>query len=118
MRLAIFWIFAAAITLGGCRKPPPQTAVIYDATHEQFVSLTHVGAKPPSSLAWRITGKLDGSGTVVVLRDGRPVQTHSLAAGAIDVEWRGAWPSRQITFHYLPGSVKHGSLQVLCRFRD
>jgi hypothetical protein len=112
-------LLAVCVIFAGCRSHTPQYVTINDATREQILTLTRLGSHPgPSSIRLRITGKIDGAATLIVLRETRPYKTLELTAGPIDTEWHDDWQSNQLSLHYLPGTVKTGGLQIAYVFSD
>jgi hypothetical protein len=114
-----FLLLAACFALAGCRSQPARYVTITDATREQILTLTRLGNHPgPASIRLRVTGKIDGAASLIILRQSRPDETLALAAGPVDTDWHGDGPGNQLSLHYRPGTVKNGALQITYQFSD
>ncbi len=118
-KLTLALLLAASVVFTGCRSHARRYLTITNPAGEQILSLTRLGTHAStSSVHLRVTGKIDGDATLVLLQEKQPRQTLTLATGAVDTSWHGDWSGNQMTLHYLPGTVKSGGLQITCVFSD
>ena len=119
MRKFMILLLVAGMIVSGCRSRAPRYLTIANPASEQILSLTRLGSHPDkSTLKLRVTGKIDGAAKLILLQGKQPRETLSLAAGAVDTNWRGDWSGNELGVHYVPVSVKGGGLQITCEFSD
>ena len=109
-------LLAVPVLVVGCSKYDGKI-IIADVTKSTQVTLR--AAKPSGTvvgISIRGRGRLDGTGQIVLILNGRPYRTEELD-GNIRFDWTGDWYSPLAEVRYEPRDANGGQIELRYRFR-